>query len=393
MQTSLWNSSSIQTLFGQTNGIFGSLGDYSLIKNGGYGKLMKSYYNQMKSDSAAATSKATSSQDVLDNILNERKQNNVSKDVQKSNDALKKGMSSLSSSLATLQNSSTYETTKDGKSAQDKTVNAIKDYVENYNKVVTSSKGSTLSNITNNVASIMDNTSSNATKLKNIGVNVNSDGTLSIDEKKLKEADTSKIQELFASDKYSSYGSKVNNLMNRSGYYNKSTTIKENTLQQDTKTSANNLKADAKALASKDSYKKKDEKGNTTDEYDLEKTFSNVQSFIKDYNDTIGYAKENKNSGVVSNLSYLQGKTQNASNGLENIGISVNSDGTLKLNEDKFKNANAEDVENTLKDYASSITTNASLIGFYASSQTNGYSANGTYNDLGNPNSIYTATV
>ena len=47
-------------------GVYSSLSDYSLIKTGGYGKLLKSYYNTLASDDER--SKVTTSSDILQKL-------------------------------------------------------------------------------------------------------------------------------------------------------------------------------------------------------------------------------------------------------------------------------------------------------------------------------------
>lgn len=117
------------------------LADYTSIKNGSYGKLMKSYYGSVKNSSAASTSTKSSSGNMLDRILEEKKNPKVSKDVQKANANLTAGLSNMKTSVSALQNDATYTNTKNGQSAADKVVSAVKAYVSDYNDVVNASKG------------------------------------------------------------------------------------------------------------------------------------------------------------------------------------------------------------------------------------------------------------
>lgn len=99
------------------------------------------------------------------------------------------GLSSLKTSVSVLQNDKTYTDTANGQSAADKVVSAIKSYVSEYNNVVNAAKNSTLANKTAYVANVMSTSATNADKLSEIGITVNSNGTLDLDEAKLKEAE------------------------------------------------------------------------------------------------------------------------------------------------------------------------------------------------------------
>ena len=173
------------------------LSDYASIKNGSYSRLMKAYYGTGQSlSTGTGTSDRKRGSNILDKILEEKMHPKVSKEVQKANTNLTAGLSSLNASVATLQNDSTYTDSTDGRSAADKVVSAVKAYVTNYNNVVTAAKDSTLSSKTAYVANMMSSTAANADKLSEIGVTVNSNGTLDLDVAKLKEAGASKVLEM-----------------------------------------------------------------------------------------------------------------------------------------------------------------------------------------------------
>lgn len=85
----------------------------------------------------------------------------------------------------------------------------MKTYVSEYNNVVTAAKRSTLASKTAYIANIMQSTSANADKLAEMGVTINANGTLQLNEGKLKTADLSQVQDLFSNNDIMSYGSKV----------------------------------------------------------------------------------------------------------------------------------------------------------------------------------------
>lgn len=365
------------------------LADYTSIKNGSYGKLMKSYYGSVKNSSAASTSTKSSSGNMLDRILEEKKNPKVSKDVQKANANLTAGLSNMKTSVSALQNDATYTNTKNGQSAADKVVSAVKAYVSDYNDVVNASKGSTLTSKTAYVANMMSSTTKNADKLSEIGITINSSGTLEINEAKLRAADISKVQELFSAKDIMSYGSMVASRLQFAGATTSTNTTTESTGTNNTVASgAAGLKTDSKALASDQLYAKiKDANGNETDKYDIDKIFATAKSFVSNYNSMFDKAEFSSNSGVLANLSYIREKTASSANALKQIGITVDEKGRMKIDEDTFKKSDMSKVQEFFKDYGSSIATNASLVDYYMTTQanaTNGYTSTGAYNVQGN---------
>lgn len=372
------------------------LSDYASLKNGSYSKLMKAYYGTGQSTSTGASSDRKSrGSNVVDKIIEEKMHPKVSKEVQKANKDLSAGLSSLNSAVSTLRNDNTYTDTKDGKSASDKVASAMKDFVTNYNNVVSTSKDSTLTSKTSYVANMMSSTAANADKLSEIGVTINANGTLTLNEGKLKEADISKVQELFSSDNILSYGSVVSSRLQFAGAASGTEGIDLTGTDNKTTSSASSLKTDSQALASDELYQKvKDKDGNETNEYDIKKIFATAKSFVSNYNKMFDTAESSANSGVVANLSYIREKTARNEDALKSFGISVDGKGRMKIDEDTFKKADMSKVQAFFKDYGSSIATNASLVDYYMTTQANaanGYTAGGSYNVQGS--SRYTGTV
>ena len=378
-----------QGLSGGGNSNLNFISDYASIKNGSYGKLMKSYYGNMSSSGSMASGSKTSTKNVLDQILEEKRNPKVSKETQEANANLTSGISSLKNTVSTLQNENTYVASKDGTGAAEKVVSAIKNYVSQYNNVVSTSKNSTLTNKTSHVAAMMRSSEANAEKLAEIGITVNGDGTLQLNEGKLKTTDISKVQELFSKDDVMSYGSTV---MSRLGFASVSSgsvsgTGKDNAEQDKTTYGgAANLKTDIQKLISDSLYNKiEDEDG--TEKYDIAKIFAAAKSFVGNYNSMLDAAQSSYNSGVTANLAQILEKTQRNKDGLEQFGITVDSKGKLKIDEDKFKKSDMSQVQKFFSEYGSSISTHVSLVNYYLTTQANassGYTANATYNAQGN---------
>ena len=399
MGINLGMNQGISSLFqGASSGGIGSssfFSDYASIKNGSYGKLMRAYYGGVQNSGSASSSSKSNSRYVLDRILEEKKNPKVSKDVEEANANLSAAIPKLKNSVSALQNDKTYTDTENGQSATNKVVSAMKNFVSDYNDVVNSAKRSTLTSKTAYVANMMRSTSANADKLSEIGVKINANGTLQLNESKLKSADISKVQELFSTDDIMSYGSKIMSRIQFTGSTSSSNTVDRTDTNNTDKADTNNtaasaaasLKTDSKALASNELFEKiTDKDGNATDKYDVDKIFATAKSFVNNYNRMFDAAKFSSNSGVIANLSRIREKTANNSDALKEFGISVDEKGKMKIDEDTFKKSDMSKVQKFFKDYGSSVSTSASLVDFYMTTQanaSNGYTSAGAYNVQG----------
>ena len=140
-----------------------------------------------------------------------------------------------------------------------------------------------------------------------------------------------------------------------------------------------------KTLASDALYQKiKDKDGN--DVFDIAKILSTAKDFVSNYNRMFDEAESSYNSGVIANLSRIREQTAKNADLLKQFGISVDGKGRLKIDEDTFKKSDMSKVQDFFKDYSSSISTNASLVNFYMTTQagaSSGYTSAGTYNVQG----------
>ncbi|MDE7183759.1 MAG: hypothetical protein K2O40_04600 [Lachnospiraceae bacterium] len=386
-----WNGNSLYGSNNSSTNLYSLFSERNAIKNGTYKKLLKSYYSSLEENSGSKTSasKRRGQNNIIDTLLKEKMYPTVSKETQEANTNLTNGISSLKSSISTLQNESTFEDTENGKTASEKVVSAMKSYVTNYNNVVTASKSSTLSNKTAYVANMMSTTSKFEKELGEIGVMLKSDGTLQLDETKLKDTDLSKVQKLFSTDNIQSYGSTIASRVKFAGGGSSTTTgtTNDSTSTDDKKTTSSSaaaLKADGEALASSELFAKiKDQDGNETDEYNVKKILSTAKSFVNNYNKMFDKAESSANSGVLSNLSYIRNRTANNTKALKEFGISVDKKGRLSLDEDTFKKADMSKVQDFFKDYGSYVASNASRVDYYMNTNANaasGYTSRASYN-------------
>lgn len=386
-----WNGNSLYGSNNNSTNLYSLFSERNAIKNGTYKKLLKSYYSSLEENSGSKTSasKRRGQNNIIDKLLKEKMYPTVSKETQEANTNLTNGISSLKSSISTLQSEKTFEDTENGKTASEKVVSAMKSYVTNYNNVVTASKSSTLSNKTAYVANMMSTTSKFEKELGEIGVMLKSDGTLQLDETKLKDADLSKVQKLFSTENIQSYGSTIASRVKFAGGgtntttgTNSSTDSTDSTTQKPASSSAAALKTDGETLASSELFAKiKDEDGNET--YDVKKILSTAKSFVNNYNTMFDKAESSSNSGVLSNLSYIRNRTANNTKALKEFGISVDKKGRLSLDEDTFKKADMSKVQDFFKDYGSYVASNASRVDYYMNTKANaasGYTSKASYN-------------
>ncbi len=365
-----WNNINVGSLFGTQSGIGGMLSDYNTIRSGSYKKLLKSYYGSAEKLSGTSTAKTSN---VIDQILEEKRNPKVSAEQTKTNALLDSSVSNLKSSLGTLSKEKSYEDPAEVKSA-------LKNFVTAYNGAIENSKKSTNHAISSNLAAAKEVVEEHADELKEIGISLGKDGKLTLDTKKLETLDTTKVKNLFDTKDALGFGSKLNSRISRASYYTTGSTTAAkndtNTVLNETKTSAKDLKSSIDAVLAEDLF---DKSGDVIT--------STVKDFIKNYNDTITSAKNSINSGVASNLNSLMSKTNANATELGTIGIGVSYDGKLSMDEAKFGDSDSDIAKYVLQNYAKSIQTNASLVNFYASSQSNastGYNASGAYspNDL-----------
>lgn len=373
-----------QSFFGENSNFFS---DWASLKNGSYAKLTKAYYGNQNSSSSTTKAGAGKTSYVIDKLIEERKKPTLSKQAQEANSKLTAGIGTLKSSVATLQKKDTY-TAEEGKTASDKVVSALKNYVSSYNDVVSAAKKSTLSNKTSLIASAMKSTSANKDKLAEIGITINANGTLQFNEGKAKSADTSKVQDLFSSDNLLSYGSTVASRLQFAGGTSASaaaSTNKDDDTSSASVSFAAALKTDSETLASDQLYEKvKDKDGK--EGYNLDKILATVKSFASNYNNMFEAAKFSKNAGVVTNLSNIQNKTEQNKDALKQFGITLDKNNKMKVDEDTLKKSDMPALQKFFKNYGASVKTYASLVDHYSKSNANnanGYTAAGTYNVQG----------
>ena len=121
------------------------------------------------------------------------------------------------------------------------------------------------------------------------------------------------------------------------------------------------------ALDLKDSLKKLSQK--STYEKDTEEVMKSVKAFVEDYNSVIKGTEDINNTSVLRSTLWMTNTTAKNTSLLEDIGIKINADNTLSLNEDKFKEADMTDVKSLFMGetgYGASVSSRASSVAIYA---------------------------
>lgn len=203
--------------------------DYASIKNGSYAKLMKAYYSETASDSVKTIAKNSN---TASKALTSEESKAYAK-VQTNTDALKESADAL---LGKALFEKKDITTKDANGVEntvqdydkDAIYKAVNSFVTNYNSVVSSVENTDNSTVARRTANMTNATASNQKALSNIGISINTDGTLSLDKDTFMNADMSKVKSLFNGS--GSYGYQVSaqaslinyaadNAVNKGSYY------------------------------------------------------------------------------------------------------------------------------------------------------------------------------
>ncbi len=174
---------------------------YASIKNGSYGKLVKSYYaeqtgaagktaSEVKSTSNAKTAKTTKKEDSDTTGLSQ----------------MKKDAQQLKTSAEKLSSDDMWKKT-DGKLDMSKVASAVKDFAADYNKVIDQAGKVSSKEIGQDMKFMTSMTDTFTKVLAKVGVSVGSDGKLSVDEEKLAKADEATVQSLFKGN--ATYGSQI----------------------------------------------------------------------------------------------------------------------------------------------------------------------------------------
>jgi len=204
-----------------------SLNDYASIKNGSYGKLMKAYYKEQKSDGKTA-------EDVKKETRSKGAEySEISSLADKFDKAAGKltgssGLFDLKSVTSVDENG--VEVTKE-EYDMDSIVGALKDMAKSYNEFMSKATKSTNKNVARRAENLVGQMSKYFKQLSAVGIKFGEDGSLSVDEDKVKKTDVSALKRAFGGNdsvlghiagKVSQIGTAADSAANNLKGYNKS---------------------------------------------------------------------------------------------------------------------------------------------------------------------------
>ena len=382
------------TSTGSSDGMSSILADYASIKNGSYGKMLKSYYAKLKDedeDEDTSSSKSSSKSQVKD-------------------------ASSASSARGLYQSASALNNLNYSADNLDELYNKVSAFVKDYNSLITSASKSKNNSVKAQADALNDMTYQNYKLFAKVGITMNSDRTLSIDEdtfKKVNEktgaTNVPTLKTLFQG--IGSYADKVSDKASRiyraagdgeaitssrakyAGSTGSSST--SSSTKTDNKTDSTSSKVGSSKTA-KDStsaalastlYKSVEKLGAASiDNDNKDNVYDLFSAFAKDYNELIKKAAESENSNVINQADYLKTLVSGNKSAFSRIGVTVNSDKSLSIDEEKFKDADMSTVKDMFTgvySFAEKMTDRINQIYRYAtqgqSLNTQTYTSQGSY--------------
>lgn len=217
------SSSSSSSLFSSSSDLLGiNYSDYATIRNGSYYKLMKAYYTLDGSDSEVSSivSNTSTSKDSTKKLASI--ESNAESLKEAADALLEKGSKNLFEKKSV---------TEDGKTSTqydtDAIYDAVKKFADNYNDLIDATEESNTSNITNAAKRLVNLTKANEKLLEEVGITVDEDNKLVVDEEKFKKADMDTVKSLFNTT--GGYGYQVDAQASMINYYAESEASKSNT--------------------------------------------------------------------------------------------------------------------------------------------------------------------
>lgn len=185
-------NNNILSLFGNlSNNSPINYSDYNLIKSGSYKKLLKAHYAK-ETDTKTKPS------------VNTGKVNKTT--VSTASDKLSNEAKSLKEAVSKLSDANLW---KEGSSEREKIISSVKGFADAYNSVVNDSSSVKSADVAKSTSWMKSLTGVMSNTLQRAGVSVSADGTLSVDEEKMKKADLNTIKSLFTGTH--SYADEISN--------------------------------------------------------------------------------------------------------------------------------------------------------------------------------------
>lgn len=330
-------------------GVSSLLGDYAAIKNGSYGKMMKSYYAKLEKQEAEESGET------------DKKKAGKVKD------------SASASAAASLYKSASALSSLNYDDRSEENIGKITDsvsaFIKDYNSLMKSADKSENSTVKKQAESLYNSYYSNYKLFAKVGITMNSDKTLSLDEDSMKKAlaDTEHGNGATVKTLFGGIGSFADKAVNKAsqiyraagdgeavtsskakyagvGRSSSSTSSASSTKDKDKSKTVTDAST---ASAANTLYRSIENLGATRiDNSNKDNVYNAFSSFVKDFNSLIENTDKSANSNVVNQASYLKNLVSTNKSALSKIGVTVNSDKTLSIDEKKFKDADMSNVKN-----------------------------------------------
>ncbi len=151
---------------------------------------------------------------------------------------------------------------------------------------------------------------------------------------------------------------------------------------------AEDMKASADALLDKTS-------DSVFAKEDTDKIYEAVNKFVSDYNTLIDKASDSETSNISGAAERLVNMSKSNEKMLNQMGITIEDGGRLKVDEETFKKADTDLVKGMFQStggFGYQVSAQASMINYYAeneASKANTYNSTGSYNYNYNAGSVY----
>ena len=409
---------SINSSNNNSNNLFNSinLADYASIKNGSYGKLLKSYYKEMESQTSSSGNKDDVNDDKNDTVTSVD-----SSKVQEVTD-LQKSVDELQSSANKLLKKGSASLFKEEYKEADKEAlyNAVSDFVSDYNALVEKGSASSFSSVAN-MSKRMNNTASDHQKaLEEIGISLNK-GKLTIDKEAFMNADMDQVKKLFndtnsfgdfVSRRTDSIENAIDNVAQRNKIDIEAIKAEINTGSSSTdktETSVNSVLKQEMTNMQKYADELENAAGKLLqtgeislfkEEYqdeDKEALYNAVSDFVSDFNTVLENGSKSTVSSIINMAGRLKDSADDYTDILKEIGITV-EEKKLTIDKDSFMNADMNQVKklfNETNSFGYFTMDRAKSIEFAANNEANRnnlYTKDGTYNNASS-GTLYTGSI
>lgn len=368
------------------------LSDYASIKNGSYGKMMKSYYAKVK-------------------------------DAEEEEDGSKSGSKTKEKDAASASAARKFYETATGMNALDYSADNIDElydkvsaFVKDYNSMMKAASKSNNSAVKAQADALNDYTYQNYKLFSKVGITMNADRTLSIDEdtfKKVNEKTGSTnvptLTTLFkgigsfadkAADRASTIyrkageGEAVTSAKAKYAGSTGSVSSGDKTDSSD-KVTSTTAKDAASAASASALYKSVEKLGAMIiNDDNKDSVFDVFSTLVKDYNELLKDTADSKNSNVIKQADLLKSLVSSNKSAFSRLGVTINSDKSLSIDEEKFMEADMSTVKSLFSGaycFGEKMTDRLNQIYRYA---TQGNSLNGqTYTSQGGYNAAGTGSV